>query len=241
MLKLNASPPGPLDAYETGLRQLSTGFSEYWGNVSVVEDQLRSERWETLGGRVESTVQKSQYSGSWQPRPWAAVIPYSTYGAGSDMPWWFVHVDMPCLLPPSARGGAALLEIVEGGQAGPMHSDGLGGPPRAGSRGAGKRRSKREALLARRDTAHGTDKHPDGRFFDDGNGKQLCYSWSRSEGGCTEPYTHGRSNKCEWCRGSHRAVYNDWTTPNRPLNWRPQWRRKQGRRQEVTRRVWSVW
>ena len=44
MLKLNASPPGPLDAYEEGLRQLSTGFPQYWGHVSVIEDQPRSER-----------------------------------------------------------------------------------------------------------------------------------------------------------------------------------------------------
>ena len=89
MLKLNASPPGPLDAYEEGLRQLSTGFPQYWGHVSVVEDQLRSERRETLRGRVESTVQKTQFPGSWGPnRPRAAVIAYSAYGAGADMTWW---------------------------------------------------------------------------------------------------------------------------------------------------------
>ena len=29
MLKLNASPLGPLDAYEEGLRQLFTGFPQY--------------------------------------------------------------------------------------------------------------------------------------------------------------------------------------------------------------------
>ena len=86
-----AAGPLALDACEEGLRQLSTGFPQYWGHVSVVEDQLRSERWETLRGRVESMAQKSQLPGSWDPnRSWAAVIAYSAFGTGgSDMPWWF--------------------------------------------------------------------------------------------------------------------------------------------------------
>ena len=62
----------------------------------------------------------------------------------------------PCLQSPSARGSAALLEILEGGPAGPMQSDGLGGPPRTRSWGAGQRRSNREAHIARHDTAYGT-------------------------------------------------------------------------------------
>ena len=52
-------------------------------HVSVVEDQLRSERWETPRSRVESMVQKSQFQGIGGPnRPWAAVIAHSARGAG---------------------------------------------------------------------------------------------------------------------------------------------------------------
>ena len=93
-------------------------------------------------------VQKSQFPGSWDPnRPWAAVIACSASAAGGNMPWWFAHVDKPYLQSLSARGCAAMLEILEGGPAGPI------------------RRSKREAHLARRDTAYGTGKRPDGRFI----------------------------------------------------------------------------
>ena len=89
------------------------------GHLSVVEDRIRSERWEILKGRVETLVQKSQFLESWDPdRPWAAVIAHSVYWRG-DMSWWFSHVDKPCLQSPSVRGSTALLQSLEGGHAFP--------------------------------------------------------------------------------------------------------------------------
>ena len=90
---------------------------QHWEHLSVVEDRIRSERWEILKGRAESLVRKSQFQESWDPdRPWAAVIAHSAYGRG-DMTWWFSHVDKPCLQSPSVRDSTALLQILEGGHA----------------------------------------------------------------------------------------------------------------------------
>ena len=60
---------------------------------------------------------------------------------------------------------------------------------------------------------------PDGRFFGDGNGKQMCFSWRRSEGTIAPLPIDRRTGV---------TVSHQWQ------------RRRQGRRQEVTRRVWRV-
>ena len=92
---------------------------QYWGHLSVVEDRIRSARFEILKGRAESMVRKSQFQESWDPnRPWAAVIGHPAYGRG-DASWWFSHVDKPCLQSPSVRGSTALRQILEGGHAYP--------------------------------------------------------------------------------------------------------------------------
>ena len=92
---------------------------QHCGHLSVVEDRIRSERWEILKGRVESLVQKSQFLGSWDPgQPWAVVIAHTAYGRG-DASWWLSHVDKPCLQSPSVRGSTALFQILEGGHAYP--------------------------------------------------------------------------------------------------------------------------
>ena len=166
MLKLDASPPGPLDTHQEGIRQLHS--------IGVVEDRIRSERWEILEGRVGSLVQKSQLQGSWDPDwPWAAVLAHSAYWRG-DMTWWFSHVDKPCLPSPSVRGSTALRQILEGGM--PTLSYVYDGTSRAGGRTPGQKRNKRDSYLTKRSTALWAAGRPDGRFLNDGSGRQVCYT-----------------------------------------------------------------
>ena len=215
-----AAGPLALDACEEGLRQLSTGFPQYWGHVSVVEDQLRSERWETLRGRVESMAQKSQLPGSWDPnRSWAArdpVLGFWTGGAtclGGSRTW----TSRACNRPPPALALHCSRSWKEDRR----------DPCRAMAWWATARRKQGRWLeevqapgpfVKARNRAR-TGKRPDGRFFGDGNGKQMCFSWRRSEGTIAPLPIDRRTGV---------TVSHQWQ------------RRRQGRRQEVTRRVWRV-
>ena len=178
MLTLNASPPGRWRWTRAEKGFVSSPPVSHSAGVAspLSEDQLRSERWETLRGRVESMVQKSQLLGQLGPQPAMGgrdrVL--GLWDAGSDMPWWFVHADKPCLQSASARGSAALLEILEGGPAGPTQSDGTGldhpaQEARALVRGGPSARPTWQGA----DTAYGTGKRPDSRFLHGGNGKQM--------------------------------------------------------------------
>ena len=192
---------------------------QHWGHLSVVEDRIRSEKWEILKGRVESLVRKSQFQESWDPnRPWAAVIGHPANWRG-DMSWWFSHVDKPCFQSPSVRGSTALFQILEGGM--PTLSDVYDGTSRAGGRTPGQKRNKRDSYLTKRGTALWAGGRPDGSFLNDGSGRQVCYTWNRRENGCSESCVHCRS-RCEATTDqSPTSVPRNGDRRTGDPNWRP--------------------
>ena len=58
----------------------------------------------------------------------------------------------------------------------------------------------------------------DGRFLRAENGQDICFEWSRNEGGCASPCAGHppRVHCCEWCRQPHRSV----ACPTHP-GWKP--------------------
>ena len=59
---------------------------------------------------------------------------------------------------------------------------------------------------------------PDGRYFYDVGGCEICFKFSRYANGCTTVCESrpARAHCCEWCRGPHRAIH----CPIHP-NWQP--------------------
>ena len=49
-------------------------------------------------------------------------------------------------------------------------------------------------------------KGSDGKFSRDLAGVQICWSWARKAGGCSDPCPAKRAHVCEICRGPHRSV-----------------------------------
>jgi hypothetical protein len=63
----------------------------------------------------------------------------------------------------------------------------------------------------------GASKRPDGRFYRNEQGKQLCWTWNHDAAGCDEPCRSNRAHSCEWCRQNHRSV----NCPQAPAGWKP--------------------
>ena len=60
-------------------------------------------------------------------------------------------------------------------------------------------------------------RRPDGRYYRDRHGVELCYVWNRADGGCSNgACPNGRAHACEFCRQPHRTV----ACPKNP-GWKP--------------------
>eukprot|EP00971_Amphidinium_carterae_P194455 3858680-Amphidinium_carterae.1 len=46
----------------------------------------------------------------------------------------------------------------------------------------------------------------DGRYFRNADGNEICFNWSRSPNGCSDPCIAARAHICEWCRKPHRTI-----------------------------------
>ena len=57
----------------------------------------------------------------------------------------------------------------------------------------------------------------DGQYNRGRDGMELCFTWGRSESGCSEPCSNNRLHACEWCRQPHRSI----RCPQHP-NWEPE-------------------
>ena len=236
-LKLGLSVAGPLDAYEEGVRIVSQSFPDKWGLICVVEDHMRSERWERVRVLIERCVTAGTLKQRWDPnKPWETVLAYSAYGTGEEGQWWFRHLDLPCLKNSTVQAAASQVADVEG-TAGLEHI-GLGaGAVRgasSGDRSAGRgrpgpaleehdrtRKHRRlEAQVTRFQNFKEKGTRPDGRHVVDDDGTELCFAWNRDRNGCAAGANpQRRSHRCEWCLGPHRAV--DPSCPKRPADWKP--------------------
>ena len=237
-VKLKLSKPGPLDAYEEGIRQLAQSFPNHWGLLVVVEDHMRSERWATIREELEIEWAAGRAPhGLTSERPWESVISFTAYGTGQDRDWWFARVDKPCLKTPSATGAAAQAAVVEGDIATEEVRQHQAAERPEGKGAGGGRTRKQEKTAAWLERVRNPASKPentrgDGRFTHDEAGVELCWNWNRSMTGCGAAgctATPKRSHLCEWCRGPHRAVDDSaCKAASRPANWRPGKGRGQG-------------
>ena len=234
MLKLRAALPGPLDAYEEGIRQLNSSFPQYWGLIALADDIMRSERWEMVRVRIEDLAANGQLREPFDKNmPWNAVLSWTAYDTGNDSQWWYNRVDKPCMQSGSPMGAMARAAEIEG-SAGvrsytePRNTESEGAHPSEGfepeQNHSGARRARDMRRLENRAAAVSTGVRPDGRFMTTEDGQEICYSWNRSETGCSQ---HGgcsnnppKAHRCEWCRGAHKAIDNNCPAHRRPLNWK---------------------
>jgi len=88
---------------------------------------------------------------------------------------------------------AARAQGNNGGGAGNYNFNG-GGPGQQSGGGKGKGKGKNNDA-----------KNPEGKFYRDQGGDQLCWAWNKAHDGCSSPCPAGRAHKCEVCRGNHRT------------------------------------
>ncbi|CAK0789336.1 unnamed protein product, partial [Prorocentrum cordatum] len=141
---------------------------------------------------LKARVANGCYAGSFdKDRPWESVIRDSAKSESSPHAnWWCERVDKLCLL--ASRRGAV---------------------PQALQAAGGNDDKKKRGLA-------GIERRKDGRHLRAADGSQLCFSWNRSEKGCTDSRCpQGRAHSCEWCLGSHRAI--DPECPAKPRGWVP--------------------
>ena len=75
MLALDASPPGPLDAYERRVETLQQTYPNNWSIISFADETNRTEEWPAYREEIEDEVERGCPPAGWDPlRPWAAVI-----------------------------------------------------------------------------------------------------------------------------------------------------------------------
>ena len=146
---------------------MATSFPNQWGHIVVIEDQMRSERWETLRAKIDNLVEKQQFRGQFNPdRPWEAVFSFSAYGSGEDQWWWNARVDKPCMQSNSTQGAAGRLAGIEG-------VVNVGFQESVGSVRNTSRPQKKERYAQRRQETINSGRRLDGRHITDRGAKEL--------------------------------------------------------------------
>ena len=89
MIMFNVASPGALRAYFQGIRRLNDRYPNDWGSIAVMDEEMRSERWDRLRQQYldGSSTPPADYDAK---RPWATIIrdTRTDFLAGPLADWW---------------------------------------------------------------------------------------------------------------------------------------------------------
>ena len=225
---LGAASRTRLDKYRERISKLSEDYPASWWIVAMADMRMRSEHLERIRRKIShehAELHRAGLPSDFDPdRPWDKVF----REAARDNEYWHEQVDKKALLFAARVQSAASLSDVGVGTLREVGS----GRKRTAEENSGSDLESRPAPKKGKKTVRltptihagqgqgkgggrgrgggagksGDSKTPDGRFFRDLDGKQLCWDWNRSVSGCADKCANDRAHKCEWCRGPHRTV-----------------------------------
>ena len=214
-IMLSIALAGVLDRYEAMFADRCERYPNAWHICAQADIRCRSEMWVTeRWAQEEFHSTHPNLSAFNPPMPWNSVIKSSA----TDTEFWDRELKEPAQNFSFSRfdrsGGGPRPPVTPPPP--PVHQQGVGQqePPskkrkkNTYSSGAPKGQSNPSADA----------KRPDGRYYRDRHGTELCYTYNRSENGCSNgACASQRSHACEWCRQPHRAIacpkHQGWNPP----------------------------
>ena len=219
----NVASLATLTRYAAEFKSRVVTYPGCW-HLAVEADVLaRSEQMVTKRRELEVLHAKNPALSDFDPgRPWDEVF----RAMAKDRDFWNKMFEQPAMRyqlsnPPRAVPNFSMTGGLAQGSSFQTQADGGGGHPNpkvrkekfkkpkgpggpgGGPKGAGKGGNE--------------EKRKDGRFLRGRNGADICYTFSRDEGGCSETCPQKRLHICEFCRGQHRTIHcpthPGWTAP----------------------------
>ena len=215
-----------LDKYSAAFCKLARRYPECWHIVARADQRCRAEFWVEERRRLEEFHDTNPSMSTLDVlMPWEAVIKSSVTSLDGRDFWSREFTDLvnhfknsggQTIDPSSGAAQRANLRRAMGKGDGGGYDRGSKGDKGAGAGTGDKNRygpapkGPKGGKKGKKDTPYektsGKDsKRPDGRYFNDHHGKQLCFTWCRQADGCKKVCPNGRAHACEWCRGYHRS------------------------------------
>ena len=216
-IMLSVALAGVLDRYEALFVDRCERYPNAWHICAQADIRCRSEMWVTERWAQEEFHSSHPNLSAFNPAmPWNSVIKSSA----TDTEFWDRELKEPAQNFSFSRFNNSSGQRSGGQFVAPP-------PPPVQLQGAGrqeqpskKRKKNTYASGAPKGQTNPAEdaKRPDGRYYRDRHGAELCYTYNRSENGCSNgACTSQRSHACEWCRQPHRAIacpkHPGWTPP----------------------------
>ena len=179
-IMLSVASPSVLDRYAAEFRSRVHEYPDCWHLAAQADIRCRSEFWLQEKRRQEEFHAAHANMSSFNTaQPWNSVIK----AAANSTEFWHREFEKP-----------SMLYKMNGPRAVKSNPD----PPRTTGFQVGSSVDRKQWDPKRRD----------GRYFKSSAGVNICYEWSRKEGGCSNEgqCPRGMAHVCEWCRQPHRTV-----------------------------------
>jgi hypothetical protein len=211
-IMLSVALAGVLDRYEAMFVDRCERYPNAWHICAQADIRCRSEMWVTERWAQEEFHSSHPSLSAFNPAmPWNSVIKASA----TNTEFWDRELKEPAQnfsFSRFERQPSVPKPAAYNLPAPPQ-------PPQFVGRQAqpGKKRKKSGVLKGQANPSDDA-RRPDGRYYRDRHGTELCYTYNRSENGCASGTCPSqRSHACEWCRQPHRAIgcpkHPGWTPP----------------------------
>ena len=213
----NIASVAALDYYAKKFKARVSRYHWAWHLAIKADWRCRTEFWVEEKRTQESFHASNPTMSAFEvERPWNSVIKASA----KNTDWWHENLAEEAVLYRQGGGpdnSAKPRPVVD------SRAKLRPGRSRSRARSPSRHRAVRSASPKRkvRPGRGGTDeRRPDGRYLCAKDGTEICYAWSRHEGGCSNPCRGNpvRAHVCEFCRTSHRTVHcpdhPDWKSPS---------------------------
>ena len=209
----NLASVANLDYYAKKFKTRVARYHWAWHLAIQADWRCRTEWWVEEKRAQESFHASSPRLSAYEPeRPWNSVIKASA----KNTDFWHEHLSEPAVLYRQS-GGPDNSAKGSGAHTGAPRRQRSRPPSRSPSR---RRKRSRTPLRRAVRPGHGgsDEQRPDGRYLCAKDGTEICYAWSRNDGGCADACrgVPKRAHVCEFCRKEHRTI----RCPDHP-GWRP--------------------
>lgn len=206
---LSLALAGVLDRYEAMFVERCERYPNAWHICARADIRCRSEMWVTERWAQEEFHNTHPTMSAFNPAmPWNSVIKASA----TNNEFWDRE-----LKEPAQNFSFAANPRSDRATAAPSNFGGLPAPPAPPPVNPRPKKKQRTGQPKGQANKAEDARRPDGRYYRDRHGVELCYVWNRADGGCSNgACPNGRAHACEFCRQPHRTV----ACPKNP-GWKP--------------------
>ena len=218
-IMINLALPATLDRYEQMFVERCRRYQGSWHLCAQADIRCRGELVIELRRDQERFHAAHPAMSGYDPdMPWNSVLK----AAAQNNDFWDRELKEPALLFMMGRGKSHPSHVEQQPDRAPTQQEGTSNPRKRKRRGGGGNGAQHPQQQQQQQPNNGgkasgkggkgkkgQGQNRNGKHVYDRNGKQICFSWARSDGGCTNGQCpNGRSHVCEICLQPHRTIHH---------------------------------